>query len=152
MGLPSPGSGHTCLTCTGARSIGQISTSIVASKLFSLQKLNTTILDGRQKILLSDNPFDIKKTGESIQDSSEWLEIREGIYEEIIRTKFEQNPSLLARLLQTGDRQIYEATTNPFWGTNTGLRSKATFTLTPYPYTTRKKDHLWKRLSPVITL
>lgn len=82
-----------------------------------------------EKILLLDNPFDIKKIGESILDSDEWVKEREGIYEEIIREKFAQNYGILARLLQTGDRQIYEAKTSLFWGTNTGLHSKATRTL-----------------------
>lgn len=82
------------------------------------------------KILHLEDPFDIKKVGNSIIDSQDWLDNRDTIIEEIIREKFVQNPTIRERLQLTGDKEIYEATLGPHWGINAGLRSKTTRTCT----------------------
>lgn len=83
-----------------------------------------------KRILHLDDPFAIKKVGDSIINSPEWLERRDEILEEIMREKFLQNADAGLRLEQTGSKTIHEATTGPHWGINAGLRSKLTRTVT----------------------
>lgn len=79
-----------------------------------------------KQIILTNDPFKCKKTGGKIETSQEWLDTCETTMLDIIRCKFTQNEELKAKLIDTGNQRIYEATTGHYWGTNTGLRSKAT--------------------------
>jgi len=46
-----------------------------------------------------------------------WEEIKVGIMEEIIRHKLQQNPYVMHKLIQTGDRQIVEdSPKDDYWG------------------------------------
>lgn len=78
------------------------------------------------RILLANNAFVSKRYGDKIEDSEEWLGIREGVMQDIIYAKFRQNPLLLEQLLETKDATLLEATVDRFWGIGAGLRSKAT--------------------------
>lgn len=78
------------------------------------------------RILLARNAFVCKRYGDKIEDSEDWLKIREGVLQDIIYTKFKQNPHLKRQLLETKDATLLEATVDSFWGTGAGLRSKAT--------------------------
>lgn len=47
----------------------------------------------------------------------EWLDIRVGVMEKIIRAKFEQHPYVQKKLRETGDKEIIEDSwRDPFWG------------------------------------
>lgn len=77
-------------------------------------------------IILTNDPFKCKKKGDAIECNEEWKCLREKTLLSIIRCKFEQNNDLRNKLIGTGDRKLFEATTSQYWGTGSGLRSKAT--------------------------
>lgn len=77
-------------------------------------------------IILTNDPFKCKKKGDSIECKEEWKRSCEQTLLAIVRCKFDQNEDLRTKLIGTGDCKLFEATTNHFWGTGTGLRSKAT--------------------------
>lgn len=58
--------------------------------------------------------------------SEEWMQKREGIMADIIRAKFTQNDDMLETLINTGTSNLYEATTDHFWGNGSTLFSKTT--------------------------
>lgn len=77
------------------------------------------------KILVTNDPFKCKKLGEKIEQNDEWVARREKTIYNINKCKYEQNEILIDRLLDTGDRQLFEATTGSTWGINASIRSKA---------------------------
>lgn len=77
------------------------------------------------KILVTNHPFKCKKMGDKIDDSEDWIASREKTIYDIIRSKFEQNGALFDKLLDTGDKKLFEANIGPTWGINASLKSKA---------------------------
>jgi ribA/ribD-fused uncharacterized protein len=78
----------------------------------------------KAQILLTDDPKKLKALGRKIKNFNEavWSSIREDLMTEIVAAKFEQNPSLLDKLLSTGDAILAEANNyDKFWGC--GLRA-----------------------------
>lgn len=78
-----------------------------------------------KEIILTNDPFKCKKIGGAINPNKEWSDSRESTLLGIIKCKFEQNDLLLSKLIGTGNK-LFEATVGNYWGTNTGLRSRAT--------------------------
>lgn len=78
------------------------------------------------RILLATDAFSCKRFGDKVEDSEDWLQIREEVLQDIILAKFQQNPVLRTQLLDTGDATLLEATVDHFWGIGSGIRSKAT--------------------------
>lgn len=63
-------------------------------------------------------PAKAKKAGRQVLLRPDWEEVKLGIMEEIVRTKFTQNESLKWRLLATGDAILEEGNGwhDVFWG------------------------------------
>lgn len=59
-----------------------------------------------------------KRAGKRVDLRSDWQEVKVGIMQEIVRAKFEQNPDLLQKLLDTGDAELVEGNSwhDTFWG------------------------------------
>lgn len=77
------------------------------------------------KILLTRDPYEIKRLGNLIPTSQTWLEKEESVMEEILQLKFSQNPILANTLIATGDLHLHEATADRKWSTGAELSSKA---------------------------
>lgn len=59
-----------------------------------------------------------KKLGRSIQIREDWEQIRLAVMENVVDAKFNQNPALARRLLETGDKPLIEGNLHGdlFWG------------------------------------
>lgn len=69
-----------------------------------------------RKILLKDNPWYCKATGGRATPTEEWKSIRLRTLYKGIFAKFDQNGPLKRVLLETDGLNLYEATTDPYWG------------------------------------
>lgn len=76
------------------------------------------------KILLIDDPVQIKSIGDSCTEKEEWLNVRIETLFKAVFYKFTQNRALSRKLLATGDVGLYEATTDRFYGCGLGYNSK----------------------------
>jgi predicted NAD-dependent protein-ADP-ribosyltransferase YbiA (DUF1768 family) len=56
------------------------------------------------------------KAFQHIKMKANWNEIRDDIMQKIVDAKFNQNPSLKKKLLDTGDKRIVEDSKDPHWG------------------------------------
>lgn len=77
---------------------------------------NNTVLE---QILHESNPMKIKEYGRLVQNynDSEWSELRYNIMINALRLKFGQNQRLKQKLLDTGNKVIYEASKeDKIWG------------------------------------
>lgn len=79
-----------------------------------------------KKMFLSTDPFACKKLNSSISNNKEWLDSQLDTLYKSCECKFSQNSHLEAKLIETGDCKLLEATKDPFWGINAGLKAKAT--------------------------
>ena len=76
-------------------------------------------LDESQKDLISNmNASESKKFGRKVELRADWEKVRCEIMKEVLTEKFKQNPILLNKLKQTGDKEIVEANywNDRFWG------------------------------------
>lgn len=69
------------------------------------------------------NPSQAKRLGRHIKLRDDWEQVKDGIMYEICRQKFLQNPSLLQKLLATGDKPLIEGNTwgDKYWGVCNGV-------------------------------
>lgn len=74
------------------------------------------------KILVTNDPFKCKKLGDDIETTSEWIAAREKLIYNIVKCKFLQNETLTDKLLDTGEKELFEATVGPIWGINASLK------------------------------
>ncbi len=73
-----------------------------------------TIDDEEQKFVrLAPTPGEAKKRGKKITLRDDWDKVKDGIMRKALRLKFEQNPELAQKLLDTGDQELIEGNT---WG------------------------------------
>ena len=77
------------------------------------------------KIYLSRDPRDMKQKGAELGTSDDWEGRQLDVMYECIKAKFEQNPDLKALLLETGDKELVEATPDRLWGCGATLSSNA---------------------------
>ena len=75
------------------------------------------------KIMEATNPYEIKKLGSRIKDfvKPKWEQVAKQIVMEGCLAKFSQNSHLLEILLETGQKEIGEASKDPFWGIGRSL-------------------------------
>lgn len=68
------------------------------------------------------NPTKARKEGRSVRLRKDWEQVKITIMDEIVRAKFEQNPDLAEKLLETGDAYLEEGNTwgDRTWGTVNG--------------------------------
>ena len=75
-------------------------------------------------VLSSPTPLDAKRIGDQITETSEWRNQRETVLKETIDLKFNQNPELAQRLIETRQLTLHEATTNSYYGIGVALHSR----------------------------
>lgn len=76
------------------------------------------------RIMQLSNPNRIKSLGDNIEDNESWTDRRMLVLHDGARAKFEQNLSLQEELLSTKGKQLYEATTDRYFGCGIGYESK----------------------------
>lgn len=76
------------------------------------------------KILKTRDPVEVKKLSKKFQSSTEWRTAEEDIMADILLLKFTQNKELGRALLNTGDRQLHEATGDRKWAVGYDISSK----------------------------
>ena len=76
------------------------------------------------RILLENDPIEIKKLGGSITDTLDWKKERRDIMKSLLLAKFDQNPSMLDKLLATGNEPLIEATWDKIWASAAPFFSK----------------------------
>lgn len=80
---------------------------------------------GRAKqVINAGTPLEAKKIGDLIQDTPNWRKDRLKIMEGVLEQKYQQNPDLAKRLINTGELTLHEATTNTFYGIGATLHSR----------------------------
>ena len=78
------------------------------------------------KIVLAKTPKAVKALGQKVAnfDEKKWDEMKDGIMEMGVRTKFVQHPELRKQLMETGDKLIGEANArDSYWGIGTSIES-----------------------------
>ena len=71
------------------------------------------------KILVEKNPYVVKKLGRMVKNFDEkiWNNIRFDIMVKALRLKFSQNTDIKNKLIETGNKILYEASrTDKIWG------------------------------------
>lgn len=63
------------------------------------------------------NPYDAKRLGHSIQVKKSWKKKAGEIMDELIQLKFDQNPKLKEKLMETRYKKYYEMTVDKLWAT-----------------------------------
>ncbi len=78
-----------------------------------------------QKIMSTSDPSIQKKLGGSTRtDPTPWYDVAREKILPAIRAKFSQNPDLSTYLINTGTRDLGEASLDPFWGVGLSLNNK----------------------------
>lgn len=69
------------------------------------------------------NPSQAKHLGRRVALRKDWEQIKVSVMREIVKAKFEQNPSLAEKLIATGDAHLEEGNTwgDRIWGTVNGV-------------------------------
>lgn len=78
-----------------------------------------TLDDEEQKFVrISPTPGEAKRRGKKITMREDWDEVKDGIMRKTLRLKFEQNPELAKKLLDTGCQELIEGNTwgDTYWG------------------------------------
>lgn len=75
------------------------------------------------RIMLMSNPRRIKALGDSIESNPTWLEQRMMVLYRGIKSKFEQNWPLQDELISSDGNQLYEATTDLYFGSGISYES-----------------------------
>lgn len=83
------------------------------------------------RILRLSNPRRIKAVGDGIEENETWLKGRMMTLYHGVKAKFDQNWALQDELIATKGKQLYEATTDPYFACGLGYESK------------RWNDHDW---------
>lgn len=110
--------------CTIMDENGRVFYNLEQAFQYKKAKMHGNILLSN-KIARTRNPVSVKKLAKKIQISKEWRAAEENYMAELLMAKFTQNASLAQILLDTGERQIHEATGDRKWGIGCGLSSKA---------------------------
>ena len=87
------------------------------------------------KILRSSEPWECKKLGRGVTpfDAAQWDRVKYDIVKDANRAKYEQNPDLLRKLMETGDSILAEASPMDYeWGI--GLDAAAARKSDPYDW------------------
>ena len=84
----------------------------------AFQAAKTTDPTERAKILAAKTAAEAKKIGKTVTLRKNWNQMREEVMEKALRAKFEQNPELKKKLIDTGDVDLIESNTwgDTFWG------------------------------------
>lgn len=92
-----------------------------------LQAMKCETAGDRQRLELvrtATTPLEAKRIGDQIVETTQWRNGREDMLRTIIDMKFDQHKELTNMLLNTGNLQLHEATTNAFYGIGATLHSR----------------------------
>lgn len=87
------------------------------------QAMKTTNADERAKILAANTPAQAKSLGGKVKLRKDWAKIQTDVMMKALRAKFEQNPELKKKLIDTGDAKLIEGNNwgDKFWGQVNGV-------------------------------
>jgi ribA/ribD-fused uncharacterized protein len=82
------------------------------------QAMKTTNLEEQAAVLAAKTPAEAKKIGKTVTLRTNWKKLKIEIMEVGLRAKFQQNPELKKKLIDTGDVDLIEGNTwgDTFWG------------------------------------
>ena len=77
------------------------------------------------EMMAEENPLSQKKMGDSLNLSKDgtWQNRKESVMREALKHKFLQNPKLMKKLKETGNKTLVEATKDAYWGAGCTLNS-----------------------------
>lgn len=81
-------------------------------------------LDKLDSVMRAHTPLDAKRVGDRIDETQEWRNAREGLINQLMDLKFDQNKDLSTKLIGTGKLKLHEATTNSYYGIGAALHSR----------------------------
>ena len=73
------------------------------------------------KIRKEADPYAAKRASRKFKDSEKWLNNREKIMKDLVAAKFSQNEDLKQKLINTGEKKLFECTEDKFWGCSTPI-------------------------------
>ncbi len=117
-----PNYGDDNFTFTDENELNNLGNQIVFKNMeqyFMYQKAKMFDESAIQSILSETNPREIQKLGQKIRnfDGKEWNEHKLKIMYRGLQLKFGQNRDILMKLLETGDKKLYEANKHDkYWG------------------------------------
>lgn len=80
--------------------------------------------DLANEILMLTDAYDCKRLAGDLGTSDKWILKRDEVMATIIKEKFTQNDDMRDILLNTGNSNLFEATTDQYWGIGSSLFSK----------------------------
>lgn len=80
--------------------------------------------EAEERIMRLSNPRRIKTVGDNIEEDMAWMEKRMMVLYHGVKAKFDQNWAIQEELISTKGKQLYEATTNPYFACGIGYDSK----------------------------
>lgn len=86
---------------------------------------NANDMERRQRVIDATTPLEAKRIADGIKETPEWRGYKDGVMEEVVGAKFDQNRELADKLMDTGVLQLNEATHNEHFGIGVALNSRA---------------------------
>lgn len=80
--------------------------------------------DYAAEILECDESKTLRKMGKKMEHDKKWEEIRMRMLKGITILKFQQNPTLRDKLMETGEAPLYNCDLDNYWGTGRSMDSK----------------------------
>lgn len=77
-----------------------------------------------KKVILAPTPLEAKRIADTVHDTPEWRRRRDEVMAKVVDFKFDQNPSLARKLMDTGELMLNEATRNDHFGIGVPLHSR----------------------------
>ena len=89
---------------------------------FQAAKYNGHNAEMVHKVFAKCTPDESKKLGRAIKLRKDWEEVKDGIMFDVVKAKFDADPELKQRLLDTGDMELIEGNTwgDTYWGVCNG--------------------------------
>lgn len=81
--------------------------------------------DSAARVMETPHPLEAKRATSHLTENAEWLQCKDNVMSEIVKSKFEQNAHLREMLLATGDKELNEATNDTHFGMGAALHSRA---------------------------
>ena len=76
------------------------------------------------RVIAAPTALEAKRLGDTVKETPEWRLARDQILEDTLIIKFAQHKDLAQELMQTGQKKLYEATVNPYYGIGANLHSR----------------------------
>jgi len=87
------------------------------------QAMKTLDAGEQESVRMSSTPGRAKRAGKKVTKRADWDNVKVGIMEDVVFSKFDQNEALKSKLISTGDALIVEGNTwnDTFWGVCRGV-------------------------------